>query len=248
MRHHPTTGLYSYGCINIFCWHKPMFVVDKIIEPSTPSASASHISRLRTPLETDWSKSFLLRRCFLSCRGNDCLALHLEPTSPLSSLLSNKTHLPGEIPSSSTDWKALVSYLSLKKNQNNAKYIHVLSCTLSSLTPGFSGVSCSLFQWCAVHSKLSAEHTPSKGHIQELGVNVSLPTLSHLEANLWRLVVHLWNPPLSDLFFRFFNDMTLLVSQIHIQCLPADLPLLTDSAQSWPPSLGCQEGRDLTFQ
>ena len=90
MRHHPTTGLYSYGCINIFCWHKPMFVVDKIIEPSTPSASASHISRLRTPLETDWSKSFLLRRCLLSCRGNDCLALHLEPTSPLSSLLSNK--------------------------------------------------------------------------------------------------------------------------------------------------------------
>lgn len=79
-----------FGCINIFCWHKPMFVVDKTIEPSTPSASASHISRLRTPLETDWSKSFLLRRCFLSCRGNDCLALHLEPTSPLSSLLSNK--------------------------------------------------------------------------------------------------------------------------------------------------------------
>lgn len=31
-----------------------------------------------------------------------------------------------------------------------------------------------------MHSKLSAEHTPSKGHIQELGVNVSLPTLSHL--------------------------------------------------------------------
>ena len=75
-----------------------------------------------------------------------------------------------------------------------------------------------------MHSKLSAEHTPSKGHIQELGVNVSLPTLSHLEANLWRLVVRLWNPPLSDLFFRFFNDMTLMVSQIHIQCLPADLP------------------------
>ena len=75
-----------------------------------------------------------------------------------------------------------------------------------------------------MHSKLSAEHTPSKGLIQELGVNVSLPTLSHLEANLWRLVVRLWNPPLSDLFFRVFNDMTLMVSQIHIQCLPADLP------------------------
>ena len=29
IRHHPTTGLYSYGCINIFCWPKPMFVVDK---------------------------------------------------------------------------------------------------------------------------------------------------------------------------------------------------------------------------
>ena len=93
-----------------------------------------------------------------------------------------------------------------------------------------------------MHSNLSAEHTPSKGHIQELGVNVSPPILGNLEAissltSGCTPVVFSLRPVFQVLQGHDINDVSGPYPKPSSRSATS---LLTHSAQSWPSSPGCQ--------